>query len=344
MTDNLHHRPDLSLLKDQAKSLLQQVRAGDGEARELFSSHHPKALELDSTPRLADAQLVIARKTGFASWPKLSRHIEQLRDLEGTWEIVSLEVDGNVLAAPMFAGSKILMDGDLFRTEFHSANYEGEFLIDVETAPHHIDIRFVEGPEAGNIAQGIFEIDGDRLTICLGSRHGIPRPTQFESIPGTGIALETLIRNNKSRPKNVTGGTSPTTTQSPSSAERFCPELTDLHRQLEGEWTAKKLILDGMALPNMMLQGARRINEGTKTRVMMGEQCVLDVQLAFDASQSPIHVDLHQESTGSVLLGILEFDGKILRVCHSPNGQPRPAEFSSEKGSGRTFAEWIRPG
>ena len=29
--------------------------------------------------RLADAQSAVARKTGFASWPHLARHVQQLR-------------------------------------------------------------------------------------------------------------------------------------------------------------------------------------------------------------------------------------------------------------------------
>lgn len=32
----------------------------------------------------------------------------------------------------------------------------------------HIDIDFVEGPEAGNRPNGVFQLDDDRLIICLG--------------------------------------------------------------------------------------------------------------------------------------------------------------------------------
>ncbi len=49
--------------------------------------------------RLADAQSAIARATGFASWPQLSRHVDQLRALEGTWEFASLVVDGQTMPA-----------------------------------------------------------------------------------------------------------------------------------------------------------------------------------------------------------------------------------------------------
>ena len=44
----------------------------------------------------------------------------------------------------------------------------------------------------------------------------------------------------------------------------------------------------------------------------------------------------------SVTLGILDLRDDVVRFCMAPAGGPRPAEFSSEKGSGRIFSEWAR--
>ena len=108
--------------------------------------------------RLADAQSAIARKAGFASWPHLARHVEQLRALEGTWYFASLEVDGTPFPAAALSASRILIDGDRFRTESPDATYEGIFNVNVEAEPHEIDIEFVAGPEAGNWNFGIFRL------------------------------------------------------------------------------------------------------------------------------------------------------------------------------------------
>ena len=116
---------------------------------------------LESHFRLADAQSAIARKSGFASWPHLARHVEQLRALEGTWAFARLEIDGSAIPASALEASRILIDGDRFRTESPEANYEGIFNINVEAQPHEIDIEFVAGPEAGNWNYGIFRLDGD---------------------------------------------------------------------------------------------------------------------------------------------------------------------------------------
>lgn len=76
-TRNLPHPPNLDHLKKQAKALLKQVRADDPDALALAREFHPMSAPTNAQPvnTLADAQLVIARGYGFASWPRLVRHL-----------------------------------------------------------------------------------------------------------------------------------------------------------------------------------------------------------------------------------------------------------------------------
>ncbi|HVC81016.1 MAG TPA: ankyrin repeat domain-containing protein, partial [Chloroflexota bacterium] len=67
-------RPNLDQQRKRARELLNAARAGDPEALRRFHRHHPRFAG-KATPRLADAQLVIAREYGFPSWPKLAAHI-----------------------------------------------------------------------------------------------------------------------------------------------------------------------------------------------------------------------------------------------------------------------------
>src|SRR5947209_16471156 len=91
MAKKLPPRPNLDHLRSQAKALLAALQSGDADAVATMREHLPAANgmseeQIRKTPfRLADAQSAIARKTGFASWPQLGRHVEQLRALEGTW-------------------------------------------------------------------------------------------------------------------------------------------------------------------------------------------------------------------------------------------------------------------
>ncbi len=65
-------RPDLDQLKRQAKELLRDLRAGDAVALEDFAALHPKSVA-PADAKLADAQLVLGRSYGAASWPRLVR-------------------------------------------------------------------------------------------------------------------------------------------------------------------------------------------------------------------------------------------------------------------------------
>ena len=71
----LPDRPSLEQLRKQAKDLLRAARAGDPSARSRIASvardpGDPRSLNL------ANAQLVLAREYGFASWSKLARRID----------------------------------------------------------------------------------------------------------------------------------------------------------------------------------------------------------------------------------------------------------------------------
>lgn len=214
MAKKLPPRPNLEHLRSQAKALLAALQSGDADAIATIREHLPAATgmseeQIRKTPfRLADAQSAVARKTGFASWPQLGRHVEQLRALEGTWAFAHLEIDGQLIPSDTLTASRILIDGDRFRTESPEATYEGIFNINVETDPHEIDIDFVAGPEAGNRNFGIFRLDGDGLELCL-DMNGQTRPKKFRSTGSAGRAFERLTRVSNSRPDDVTGGAPP---------------------------------------------------------------------------------------------------------------------------------------
>ncbi|MDQ3146446.1 MAG: ankyrin repeat domain-containing protein, partial [Actinomycetota bacterium] len=85
--DSLPENPDIEKLKDHAKILRDLVRGGFEEPVALVREHHPRLAELTAGApgaaefKLADAQLTLARHYGFASWPKLRRHVELVNRL-----------------------------------------------------------------------------------------------------------------------------------------------------------------------------------------------------------------------------------------------------------------------
>jgi uncharacterized protein (TIGR03067 family) len=345
-------RPNLDHLRRQAKALLTDLHAGNAPAIATIQEHLPAAHGMtadqirDANFRLADAQSAIARKTGFASWPHLARHVEQLRTLEGTWEFARLEVDGTVFPAAAVAAARILIDGDRFRTESPEATYEGIFNVNVEAEPHEIDIEFVAGPEAGNWNYGIFRLNEDQLEICL-DMTGQPRPRAFATSAGSGYAYETLNRSSTGRPTSVTGGSPSTRNQVPGSPQpsidefRFVesPTLT----RLQGQWLPTKIIRDGQELPIMMLRTGRRTAKQNDVTISFGGQTMIHALVRIDEQNDPIHVNycnLEGALKGTVQLGILKWANGEACFCMSNPGNPRPTDFTSTAGSGHTLSQW----
>ncbi len=71
-------RPDLDHLKKQAKLLLREVRSQHREALAIIAALHPHPADFST---LRDAQLVVARRYGFADWDQLRNEValRQLR-------------------------------------------------------------------------------------------------------------------------------------------------------------------------------------------------------------------------------------------------------------------------
>jgi uncharacterized protein (TIGR03067 family) len=348
-------RPNLDHLRTQAKKLLADLKHGDASAVRTFIEHLPEARRMSAAKvraadfRLADAQSVVARVTGFASWPLLSRHVQLLRLLEGDWRFVGMQVDGVDMPAAATAGSRILIDGDRFRMESPEATYDGAFIIDVGAEPMHIDIEFVEGPEAGNRSYGVFELNGDQLTICLGVV-GASRPAGFSTRPGTGHALERLRRVSMSRPAGVTGGTraqADTATPVPAAATTdptaFDGAMTPMMRRLEGEWIPVQLVQDGQEMPAQWLAFGSRTARANEVKVVFGGQVMVHAKVRLDESATPVAIDylnLTGRQKGQVSFGILEWVGDEVRILMAAPNAPRPASFSEALKKGLTLSQW----
>jgi hypothetical protein len=79
MNKSLPDAPSMEHLKTQARRLLASFNRQDPAAIQRIATFHATSLAPDVTRlKLADAQLVVAREHGFASWQKLKRHVEGL--------------------------------------------------------------------------------------------------------------------------------------------------------------------------------------------------------------------------------------------------------------------------
>jgi uncharacterized protein (TIGR03067 family) len=247
--------------------------------------------------------------------------------LQGTWNVETLEMDGSALGA-IPPGASITIKGTKFTTNNMGADYKGEMTLDPTAKPKAFDLKFTTGPEKGNTALGIYELDGGQWKMCLTTRGG-KRPAKFAARAGTGHALQTLVRGAASISKSA------------GRDGKVIPE-GDPAPELDGEYSIAQLVMDGQALADGMLSWGKRMVKDGEVKVTMGPQTVLHARFAVDRSHTPMRINYVHVKGSATQLGIYKVAGAALTTCMAKAGAPRPTKFESPKGSGNTLGVWKR--
>jgi uncharacterized protein (TIGR03067 family) len=109
--------------------------------------------------------------------------------MDGTWTCISATVNGNPLPGDTVKLLRMTLAGDRYKTEKGSqVLFESTYRVDPAAVPPQIDIVGTEGDFKGKVAQGIYQLAGDTMTMCY-TMPGKPRPTAFESVPGSEAYL-----------------------------------------------------------------------------------------------------------------------------------------------------------
>ena len=110
-----------------------------------------------------------------------------LKKLQGTWQCVAMEREGNPVPAEALNGSTatyeddritLTRDGDVFR--------RGIVTLDPSRTPKRVNTWDLNGPYEDQTVPGIYEVDGDTLKLCF-SRPGAERPVKFSTREGPGV-------------------------------------------------------------------------------------------------------------------------------------------------------------
>ena len=117
---------------------------------------------------------------------------------EGTWQVISLEVDGNKSGEEDAKKITVINEADGKWT----IEAEGKVIargtseIDPTKKPKAVDLTVTEGDGKGQTALGIYEFKDDTRKVCLAPA-GKERPTEFSSKAGSGHILALLKRVKK---------------------------------------------------------------------------------------------------------------------------------------------------
>jgi uncharacterized protein (TIGR03067 family) len=117
--------------------------------------------------------------------------------LRGTWTAVRAERDGRPDAD--IAGHVLLVeDGKFSIAENGITIYAGTLWLDEAATPWAIDFRHTGYAPAGKTWRGIYQIDGDTLTICDNAGNmQRSRPTSFATEADSGLVMVVFTRSSK---------------------------------------------------------------------------------------------------------------------------------------------------
>jgi uncharacterized protein (TIGR03067 family) len=108
---------------------------------------------------------------------------EELKRLQGTWQIELQDEDGKKLADDDLKGRTITFGKTLFLVRHQQAMVQiGKLKIDPARDPKTINAVIEKGTHEGDILPGIYSLDGDTLKICL-STDGDSRPKEIKAGP-----------------------------------------------------------------------------------------------------------------------------------------------------------------
>jgi len=118
--------------------------------------------------------------------------VNDLDALQGIWEQITFEVDGERL---VYDAPGVLTSFTGTRFAVHSAEgallLSGDFRLNPLTDPKSIDWIDDMGPDAGKVLPAIYKLEDDRF-IFVAADEGQQRPGTI--LPGPGLSLRCFVR------------------------------------------------------------------------------------------------------------------------------------------------------
>ena len=149
---------------------------------------------------LAVVCVLLLLPLGFA-YPQDDAVKKEREKMQGDWKVVSSEEDGNPTPDFIVQAVKLTIKGDqisLKGVEDLAERFgKVTFTLDPATTPKIMDFKIVAVKDKDNSHEGIYELKGDELKLCITTRSGGNRPDEFKTKAGSNRVLVVLKREKK---------------------------------------------------------------------------------------------------------------------------------------------------
>jgi uncharacterized protein (TIGR03067 family) len=119
--------------------------------------------------------------TPTAAESKQDPAAQELKALEGTWEVVTHEVNGKGASDAGYASPKKIVISAGGMDLYESGQAEYPIKIDPAKTPKAIDVYTPKAMKLNAHIQGIYALNKDELKICLPLSGEVERPAKFSS-------------------------------------------------------------------------------------------------------------------------------------------------------------------
>jgi uncharacterized protein (TIGR03067 family) len=124
--------------------------------------------------------------------PDANQAKKDLDKLQGIWTLVQMEAEGKKLPEDAYKGVKVTFDKDKMAMGKDNQIETATIVLDLSKQPKWIDTTSKDG----DVLQGIYQLEGDDLKICLSKKRG-DRPKEFVTKSDREDSLLILKRQKK---------------------------------------------------------------------------------------------------------------------------------------------------
>ena len=250
--------------------------------------------------------------------------------IQGMWVAVSAEMDGKPAPAEAIKDLSILVTADKMAFNPKGEDRQSLYKLDPTTTPKGIELTPQDGPAKGKTVHGLYELDGDRLKLCLLNGPG-EEPKAFATTPGSNLRLLILKR----KPAD----------------DKPVDKPKDDKEALQGTWRVISVEVGSKEATDKAAEEKWVVKDSWITAQSKGLSFFLSAVFAVRSDESPKEIDINPYPIGAfaesdIDKGIYTLDGDEWKVClpHMPmdvEGGDRPKEMATKDG-GKTILITLR--
>jgi uncharacterized protein (TIGR03067 family) len=118
---------------------------------------------------------------GLALWSVAADDKKDSELLQGTWTMVSLEVNGDAVEGDLVDNARLVVKDDSYTPTLGDQTYTSKFKMDPSKSPKQMDFTYTDGELKGETVKGIYKLEGDTYTLCRALLPDGDRPTDFKT-------------------------------------------------------------------------------------------------------------------------------------------------------------------